>query len=279
MTSSHPHFLTSNKPTTLVDLLQSAAQDLADEVCFIFLADGEQEEIKLTFGELDRQARSIGAWLQDRNSVGERALLLFPPGLDYIAAYFGCLYAGVIAVPAYPPRINRPVPRIQGIVADSQAKFALTTTDIYENMERRFDHTPDLQMLTWLNTQVLPTGLELSWKRPNIHPQSLAFLQYTSGSTSQPKGVMVSHANLLSNLEQIRVGFRVDEYLNNCENAISWLPSYHDMGLIGGILEVLYVRARVHPDFSVSLFTTSHPLVAGDQSLSRYGNRWTQFCI
>lgn len=245
MTSSHPHFLLSNKLATLVDLLQSAAQDLADEVCFIFLADGEQEEIKLTFGELDRQARSIGAWLQDRNSVGERALLLFPPGLDYIAAYFGCLYAGVIAVPAYPPRINRPVPRIQGIVADSQAKFALTTKDIYENMERRFDHTPDLQMLTWLNTQVLPTGLESSWKRPNIHPQSLAFLQYTSGSTSQPKGVMVSHANLLSNLEQIRVGFRVDEYLNNCENAISWLPSYHDMGLIGGILEVLYVRARV----------------------------------
>lgn len=245
MTAIPPHLLPANKPATLVDLLQSAAYDLADEVCYVFLADGEQEEIKITYGELDRQARSIAAWLQDHKGAGERALLLFPPGLDYIAAYFGCLYAGVIAVPAYPPRINRPVPRIQGIVADSQAKFALTTTDIYDNMERRFEHAPDLHALAWLNTLKLPDGLEASWKQPKIGSQSLAFLQYTSGSTSQPKGVMVSHANLLSNLEQIRVGFQVENYLNNCENSISWLPSYHDMGLIGGILEVLYVRARV----------------------------------
>ncbi len=230
---------------TLVDMLRKAASERRAKTAFVYLIDGEFQEESLTYEELDRRARSTAAWLQEHHAVGERALLLFPPGLDYISAYFGCLYAGVVAVPAYPPRINRPVPRIQGIVADSQAKFVLTTSDIYENLERRFEHTPDLKALHWLNTQLLEPGSESAWVEQGINPDSLAFLQYTSGSTSQPKGVMVSHANLLYNLRQIRAGFRIDDFYQDNPIAVSWLPTYHDMGLIGGVLEAIYMEVSM----------------------------------
>lgn len=229
-------------PRTLVELALKNAETVPDEIAFKFLIDGDTDSNSLTYAELDRQARKIAAWLQSKRGFGERAVLLYPPGLDYISAYFGCLYAGVIAVPAYPPRLNRPVPRIQGIVSDSQAAFALTTTEIYENLEKRFEQAPELKGLGWLDTQQLPTELEGLWREPDISPDALAFLQYTSGSTSQPKGVMVTHANLLYNLEQIRVGFRLDEFNDHDVVGISWLPSYHDMGLIGGILVPIYCQ-------------------------------------
>lgn len=243
MPASFTNMPFETKPDTLVDMLRIRAAERHDRLAFVFLSDGEDNEMRITFGELDRQARSIGAWLQERSQVGDRALLLYPPGLDYIAAYFGCLYAGVVAVPAYPPRLNRPTPRIQGIVSDCQAKIALTTTDIYENLERRFEQTPDLQALHWLDSQKLAEGLENSWRQPIVTPQSLAFLQYTSGSTSQPKGVMVSHANLLHNLGEIYCSFRLFDYDFDRVNGVNWLPSYHDMGLIGCILEPVYANA------------------------------------
>lgn len=244
MVSSHANLHSSSIPENLVQMLQQAAEKYSDQILFIYLADGEQQEVSISYRELDRQARAIGAWLQEHKAAGERALLLYPSGLDYIAAYFGCLYAGVIAVPAYPPRINRPIPRIQGIVADAQAKFALTTTEIYENLERRFEHTPDLKALNWCNTQLIPQGTESTWKEPLITPDALAFLQYTSGSTSQPKGVMISHANLLYNFEQIRIGFQLNARSYGIETGVSWLPTYHDMGLIGGLLTPIYTGIK-----------------------------------
>ncbi|HUG34351.1 MAG TPA: beta-ketoacyl synthase N-terminal-like domain-containing protein, partial [Anaerolineales bacterium] len=145
----------------------------------------------------------------------------------------------MVAVPAYPPRLNRPVPRIQSIVADSQAKFALTTSTILHNIEKRFEHAPDLAALHWLDTDQVPAGIEADWRHPAISADTLAFLQYTSGSTSQPKGVTLSHGNLMHNLEAIKRGFRVD----SSDVGVFWLPSYHDMGLIGGILEATYTSA------------------------------------
>ena len=192
----------------------------------------------LTYGELDRRARGIGAWLEAHGARGERVLLLYPAGLDYIAAFFGCLYAGAVAVPAYPPRLNRPVPRIQAIVADSQAKFALTTSAILHNIEQRFEQSPDLEALSWLNTEQVSPESEAEWRDPNVNADTLAFLQYTSGSTSQPKGVMLTHGNLMHNLKAIQHGFQID----GNDSGAFWLPSYHDMGLIGGILEPLYIR-------------------------------------
>jgi len=223
---------------TLVDLLRVRADQQADRLAYRFVQDSEADITTITYGELDRRARAIGAWLESFGASGERALLLYPPGLDYIASFFGCLYAGVTAVPAYPPRLNRPVPRIQSIVADSQASFALTTSTIFHNIEQRFEHAPDLGALRWLNTQQVPAGLEADWHLPAITSETLAFLQYTSGSTSQPKGVMLSHGNLIHNLKAIRHGFQI----GSNASGVFWLPSYHDMGLIGGILEPMYVN-------------------------------------
>ncbi|MBE0684226.1 MAG: amino acid adenylation domain-containing protein [Anaerolineales bacterium] len=206
-------------------------------MAFRFFLDDESQDITINYVELDRQARAIGAWLESFGAKGERALLLYSPGLDYIAAFMGCLYAGVTAVPAYPPRLNRPVPRIKSIVDDSSAAFALTTTTILSNIEKRFEHAPDLKALHWLNTDQVPAGLEADWRDPNITTDTLAFLQYTSGSTSQPKGVMLSHGNLMHNLEAISRGFHIDSTVKG----VFWLPSYHDMGLIGGILEPMYL--------------------------------------
>ena len=222
---------------TLVELLRSRADQHPDRLAYRFIQDGESDVISITYGELDRQARAIGAWLESFEAGGERALLLYPPGLDYIASFFGCLYAGVTAVPAYPPRLNRPVPRIQSIVADSRAAFALTTSTILRNVGQRFEHAPDLQALRWLNTEQTPTGLDADWRMPKVTADTLAFLQYTSGSTSQPKGVMLTHGNLMHNLKAICHGFQLD----SSTSGVFWLPSYHDMGLIGGILEPMYI--------------------------------------
>jgi amino acid adenylation domain-containing protein/thioester reductase-like protein len=228
-----------NRPIfgTLLDLLRARAEQQPDHPAYRYLQDNEADIVTATYAELDRRARGIGAWLETHGARGERVLLLYPAGLDYIAAFFGCLYAGAVAVPAYPPRLNRPVPRIQAIVADSQAKFALTTSAILHNIEQRFEQSPDLQALSWLDTEHVPAGSEAEWRDPNIHADTLAFLQYTSGSTSQPKGVMLTHGNLMHNLKAIRHGFQLD----TSDSGAFWLPSYHDMGLIGGILEPMYI--------------------------------------
>ncbi len=224
----------------LLDVLRQRADEQSDHLMYRFIQDDDSKIETITFAEMDQRARAIGAWLESSNASGERALLLYPPGLEYITAFFGCLYAGVTAVPAYPPRLNRPVPRIQSIVADSQASFALTTSTILHNVEQRFAHAPDLQALHWLDTEQVPLELGADWRYPNISKETLAFLQYTSGSTSRPKGVMLSHGNLMHNLKAIQRGFQIDSTVI----PVFWLPSYHDMGLIGGILEPVYLGSQ-----------------------------------
>lgn len=222
--------------TTLVELLRHRALHQPDEIGFTFLRDGEHDEVSLTYAQLDQQARAIAAWLQQAGAAGERALLLYQPGLQYIAAFFGCLYAGVTAVPAFPPRPNRPMPRLQTIVADGQVKFALTSSDILQSIQPRLAETPNMNELHWLDTDAMTLGMEASWQEPAVNADSLAFLQYTSGSTSAPRGVMLSHANLMSNLDLIYKSFEGNKEFKG----VFWLPPYHDMGLIGGILEPLY---------------------------------------
>jgi 1-acyl-sn-glycerol-3-phosphate acyltransferase len=223
--------------STLVELLRLRAAE--NRILFTFLQDGETDERHLRAGELDRQARAIAATLQDFKSAGGRALLLYPPGLDYIAAFFGCLYAGVVAVPVYPPdpgRLPRTLPRLQAIARDAEAKIVLTTGEILSFAEALFEQTPDLKRLRWIATESLPAEAADSWKDPAASPDSPAFLQYTSGSTGAPKGVMLTHRNLLHNLEQIR---RCSGHTPRSRSVV-WLPVYHDMGLIGGILQAVY---------------------------------------
>jgi len=222
--------------SNLVELLRSRAYHQPEQRAYIFLGDGENESGDLTYGELDRRARAIGAWLQSLDTKGKRALMLYPPGLEFIAAFFGCLYAGVIAVPAYPPRRNRPMPRILSIVADVQASVALTTTEVMADIEQRLVHATALSAMRWQATDNIAKDFALTWQSPAVSKNTLAFIQYTSGSTSTPKGVMVDHGNLLHNLTYAKF------FLENDANEVggTWLPSFHDMGLIGGILQPLY---------------------------------------
>jgi 8-amino-7-oxononanoate synthase len=224
-------------PSNLVELLLHRAQCQPDDPGFTYLVDGENEEIRLSYRQLDRQARSIGAWLQSHGLAGQRALLLYPAGLDFITAFFGCLYAGVVAVPVYPPRRNRSMARIQAIADDAEARVALTTELVFNRVMPLIDETPHLKQLTWLPTCQIPPEMEREWKMPDVHGDTLAFLQFTSGSTGTPKGVMLNHANLVHNSALIAHSF---EHTRS-GIGVFWLPSYHDMGLIGGILQPLYV--------------------------------------
>ena len=224
-------------PSNLVELLLHRARCQPTDIAFTYLVDGENEEVHLTYRELDHQARAIGAWLESHDLVGQRALLLYPAGLEFIAAFFGCLYAGVIAVPAYPPRRNRSLGRIQAIANDAEARVALTTDLVLNRVMPLIDQTPYLKQLTWLSTCQVPSEMAGDWKMPDVHGDTLAFLQYTSGSTGTPKGVVLNHANLVHNSALISHSF---EHTRSGAG-VFWLPSYHDMGLIGGILQPLYI--------------------------------------
>ena len=224
-------------PSNLVELVRHRAAYQPDDTAFTYLVDGEEHQIHLTNFQLDREARAIGAWLQSLGLVGGRALLLYPPGLEFISAFLGCLYAGVVAVPVYPPRRNRSLERIQAIADDAQTSVALTTDVVLRRVEPLIDTTPHLKALKWLATCHVPKNMDQKWEMPDIHADTLAFLQYTSGSTGTPKGVILNHANLIHNSALIAHAF---EHTRS-SLGVFWLPSYHDMGLIGGILQPLYI--------------------------------------
>ncbi|RCJ21837.1 hypothetical protein A6770_04165 [Nostoc minutum NIES-26] len=231
----------SLKFSTLVDLLSYKALHQPNKIAFRFLQDGETETARLTYQELNLQAQVIASQLQSTGiTKGERALLLYPSGLEFIPAFFGCLYAGVVAVPAYPPHLNKPTPRLQAIVADAQAKIVLTTAQILSNSSRLLDNNPELKPLQWFATDSFVGNLENNWQEINITEDTLAFLQYTSGSTSTPKGVMVSHGNILHNQRLIESGFGHSEQ----SIVVGWLPLFHDMGLIGNVLQPLYLGTQ-----------------------------------
>jgi thioester reductase-like protein len=221
---------------TLIDLVAQRGAELGDELAFVFLGDGETEEARLTFAGLARRAQAIGCALQERGLAGERALLLYASGTDFIEAYFGCLYAGVVAVPVYPPRDTRTaggLQQLEAIVADAAPATLLTTSSLLP----LFDALPAVQSLARLGSDAVPDEAADGWRPPTCSLDSLAMLQYTSGSTGDPKGVMLSHGNVLAN-QQI-----LDELSHEPEPAVavSWLPLYHDMGLFGTVVHPVYV--------------------------------------
>jgi acyl transferase domain-containing protein/acyl-CoA synthetase (AMP-forming)/AMP-acid ligase II/acyl carrier protein len=220
------------------EILSFRAQHQSDQQAFIFLKDGETESGSLTYGELNRQAIAIAAQLLPWKD--ERALLLYPPGLEFIAAFFGCLYAGVVAVPAYTPRPNQSLKRLQAIVADAQAAIALTTTVAMSNLERQISRSSELKALRWIATDNVNSDFASTWQEPHVDRQTIAFLQYTSGSTGNPKGVIVSHGNLLHNQCLIQ------QAMQHTEKTIfvGWLPLFHDMGLVGNVLQPLFLGTQ-----------------------------------
>lgn len=233
---------------TIVELLTSRAAARPEFPLYTFVLDGEDADAALPLADLDRQARAIAAHLQELGAAGERVLLLYPPGLDYLAAFYGCLYAGAVAVPAYPPdpfRLERSLPRLQAIVADAKPKAALATEAVLALARPLGAQHPDLAAFRWVATDRIPTTSAAAWREPALSGDTLAFLQYTSGSTSAPRGVMLTHANLLHNSALIH---RYFEHSPETQCVI-WLPPYHDMGLIGGILQPLF------GDFAVTLLS------------------------
>jgi acyl transferase domain-containing protein/acyl-CoA synthetase (AMP-forming)/AMP-acid ligase II/acyl carrier protein len=251
-------------PADLIELLCWRAEHQPEQRAYTFLSDGETEKASLTYRELDRQARVIGAWLQSMKVAGERALLLYPPGLEYISAFFGCLYAGVVAVPAYPPLLNRNLPRLEAIATNAQAALALTTTPILATSKRVLSEAPALAGLRWLATDRIGEVNEDQWREHAAGADALAFLQYTSGSTGTPKGVMVSHGNLLHNMGAVCERFELLSH--RC--GLGWQPLFHDMGLIGMVLNPLYA---CFPMMLMSpLAFLQHPF-RWLQAISKYG--------
>ena len=224
---------------SLVSLLRYRALHQGNCRAYTFLADGENETAALTYAQLDRRARAVAAVLANRGtSQGDRVILLYPPGLDFITAFFGALYAGAIAIPCYPPhrlQLARSLPRLTAILGNADPSVVLCTAEVAADFSAWVAHTPMLIALPWVTTDTLGDDAA-AWKEPDVDPSTLAFLQYTSGSTAAPRGVMVTHGNLLHNLAAINY---VEE--NDSDSvSVSWLPVIHDMGLIEGVLEPTY---------------------------------------
>ncbi|WP_194905548.1 non-ribosomal peptide synthetase [Catenulispora rubra] len=222
-------------PESLAEVLIRRGAEQPDREALTFLGD-DGNAVELTYAELDARARAVAAVLADTCSVGDRALLLYPPGPEYVAGFFGCLYAGVIAVPAYPPLDARQAARLTGIAADATPAAVLTEAaflDLARDLLEPVLRETGVQA-SWLATDTVATVDDPSRVRHNS--ERIAFLQYTSGSTGQPKGVVVTHANLMHNSGFIRDRFGHSE----SSRGVIWLPPYHDMGLIGGILQPVF---------------------------------------
>jgi amino acid adenylation domain-containing protein len=226
------------QPSTLIDVLISHAQTRGSDPAYTFLS--EQVASQLTYSELEAQARSVAACLRRLANKGDRVLLLLPPGLEFVAGFCGCLYGGLVAVPAYPPHRNRGVLRLQAIAADCGARIILTTQSILKEVQPNFTSPGCPDPASWIAfEEIAPVG-SADWRKPDLAHSDIGFLQYTSGSTATPKGVIVSHGNLMANEEKIRKWFGQ----SRDSVIVSWLPLYHDMGLIGSVLQSLYVGAH-----------------------------------
>ena len=258
-----------NQNRTLVNLLHNRASQHLDRIAYTFLEDGEKPSASLTYQQLDEKARAIATYLQSQLTFGERVLLVYPQGLEAIAAFFGCLYAGVVAIPTPAPeasRMKRVLPRLEAIAADAGASLILTTASLLANRDgtplifkaksfvKRVDgrvslllnyylaegeigqKTPQLATLPWTATENIPSGPAARWQLSEISDNALAYLQYTSGSTSTPKGVMLDHKNLMGHLAALQ---QAGGYDSNSVT-VTWMPYFHDYGLVEGILAPLY---------------------------------------
>ncbi len=225
-------------PSSLVEILRDHAAQQRDARAYTFLGDDGQDESALSYGELDLRARAIAERLEALGLRGETALLLYPAsGEAFVEAFFGCLYAGVIAVPmSTPGRLSRALPRLQAIIDDAGGSAVLTAGALRQAESGITAHAPQLARLTWLSTDEIATAEGRGWRERAPRADDVAFLQYTSGSTSAPRGVVVTHANLVANERMIADAYPVPAG----GAAVCWLPLFHDMGLIGGVLQPLY---------------------------------------
>lgn len=240
------HMLDTHHSTvgsTFITLLRDRAQRHPERVAFTFLKRGETPAHRITYGELDRRARAIATSLQTRLSGGDRVLLVYPydAGIEFIAAFLGCLYAGVVAVPSHPPRNRYAFDDLSARFRSADTQTILTPTSLRSPLQRQFaahasGSDPSAEY-DWRVPEAVPDEAAVDWKPPILPDDALAFLQYTSGSTGAPKGVRVTHRSLLHNQRQLQMAFGHTEELVG----LGWLPLFHDMGLIGNVLQTLYM--------------------------------------
>ena len=223
--------------SNIVKILQHRAVSQGEDTTYIWLKDGENKEIRLTYWELDRQAKAIALQLQQLVKPGSRALLVYSysAGLEFIKAFFGCLYAGVVAVPCHPPKNRLTTVEVQTRLESAGAEVILTDASLFSNLKTQLANWGK-SSLHCLNTDKIKPQID-GWIAPKIDVNTLAFLQYTSGSTGEPKGVMITHGCLMQNQEMLKQAFGHTENLVG----VGWLPLFHDMGLIGNVIQPIYM--------------------------------------
>ena len=225
---------------SVAEILMRRAAIAPEAIAYTVLFGTAGIEKSITYAQLDRQARVIGAELQSRGLAGERAILLWEPGLAFAAAFFGCLYAGVIAVPIGAPYRNRGLSRLRAVASDSNPAIVLTGAAWEERAVAALaKDAPELD-IPWLGVNDLEEQPSINWHPSPFDPERIAVLQYTSGSTANPKGVVLTHLNISHNQKRIRDAFEHDER----SVVVGWLPLFHDMGLIGNFLQPMYVGCR-----------------------------------
>ena len=224
--------VSSEAYASLVSCLSAHGKQRSNSIAFATFADGASSQAALTFGQLDRRARAIAVHLQNQGLAGGRVVLAYPPGLEFVAAYFGVLYAGGVAVPLCPPR-RRTIEQFLAVTADCGATLALSTADVISQLPVTDKMAA---AVAWCASDKLGEAHAHRWALCDPPPDALAMIQYTSGSTSQPKGVMLTHSNLVNNIRAISQAFGI----RGNSTGVSWLPVYHDMGLVGGVLVPLY---------------------------------------
>jgi acyl-CoA synthetase (AMP-forming)/AMP-acid ligase II len=227
-----------SKYNSIVEILQQKAIAYPQAIAYIFLADGENQEVKLSYSELDFRAKAIAIELKSRVKEGYRALLVYGynDALEFISAFMGCLYAGVIAVPCHPPMNRLTITEVQTRLVDAEAKIVLSNSDLLTQLKKQLSQLEE-RKLDWLDTQKISETSVSNYHLPLIDGDSLAFLQYTSGSTGEPKGVIITHRCLLQNQEMLRLAFGHNEH----SVGVGWLPLFHDMGLIGNVIQPIYL--------------------------------------
>ncbi len=229
--------MVQDSANNLVELLRLQAMRLPNKKAYHFVLGRGKDIPSLSYEELYKRARALAVTLVDNGVKDQRVILLCKPSLEYIVSFWGCILAGAIAVPAYPPvigRLSKTLPRLEAIMEDCQASIALASSDLICASSELAEHAEVFKDIQWIDMDNLDLKAVDRWQSPKIDACDIAFLQYTSGSTSLPKGVMINHHNLLHNSRAIF------EVIGRQCHTVSWLPPYHDMGLIGNIIQVVY---------------------------------------
>ena len=259
--------VTTHKAVSMIELLRDRAAAQEGDTAFTFLEAGEREQASLTWSGIDARSRAIGAVLSSRVEPGARVLILLPPSVDFVPAFFGVLYAGAIAIPTYPPspaRADRSSTRLRGMIADAGVTLVLSSTAVHERAPLLQTLVPELAGLGWINVEEVEDDAADSWRLPSAGADSVALLQYTSGSTAVPRGVVVTHANLLDNLAH---GAALGKY-DATSAGVSWLPVNHDMGLINGVLQPVFSGYPSHLMSPAAFLQRPSRWL---QAISRYG--------